>query len=108
MKKLSVLLFFALFAFSSNLTAQGRFGKDSVECVRSLSFYTDYMKQGNLNEAAPLWRDAFKYCPPGLRQTLYVDGQKIYRFLIEKNEANAEVKEKLDDTLILMYELRKE
>ena len=108
MKKLSLLLFFALLAFSSNATAQGRFGKDSVECVRSLSFYTDYMKQGNLNEAAPLWRDAFKYCPPGLRQTLYIDGQKIYRFLIDKNEGNAAVKNKLIDSLLMLYDLRTE
>ena len=106
MKKLSVLLFFALLAFSSKTTAQGRFGKDSVECVRSLSFYTDYMKQGNLNEAAPLWRDAVKYCPPGLRQTIYVDGQKIYRFLIDKNAGNAQLKEKLIDSLLMMYDIR--
>ena len=106
MKKLSILLFFALLAFSSKTTAQGKFGKDSVECVRSLSFYTDYMKQGNLNEAAPLWRDAVKYCPPGLRQTIYVDGQKIYRFLIEKNAGNAQLKDKLVDSLLLMYDLR--
>ena len=108
MKKLSVLLLFAIFAFAPKATAQGKYGKDSVECVRSLSFYTDYMKQGNLNEAAPLWRDAFKYCPPGLRQTLYVDGQKIYRFLIEKNANNNELKNKLIDSLLLMYDLRTE
>src|SRR5690606_11757383 len=56
----------------------------------------------------PLWRDAFKYCPPGLRQTLYVDGQKIYRFLIEKNANNNELKNKLIDSLLLMYDLRTE
>lgn len=106
MKKLSVLLLFVIFAFTSNAIAQGKFGKDSVECVRSLSFYNDYMKQGNLNEAAPLWRDAMKYCPPGLRQTIYVDGQKIYRFLIEKYQSNSELKNKLVDSLLMMYDLR--
>lgn len=106
MKKLSLLLLLVVFSLSYKATAQGRFGKDSVECVRSLSFYTDYMKQGNLNEAAPLWRDAMKYCPPGLRQTLYVDGQSIYTFLIDKNKGNKELRERLVDSLLMMYDLR--
>lgn len=109
MKKLNVLILFAaLSLFSTTSYAQGKFGKDSVECIRSLSFYSDYMKQGNLNEAAPLWREAFRYCPPGLRQTLYVDGQKIYKFLIEKNKANVALKNAQVDTLLMMYDLRAE
>lgn len=63
MKKVSVLfLLAALSLISISSFAQGKYGKDSVECTRNLSFYSDYMKQGNLNEAAPLWREAFRYC----------------------------------------------
>ena len=93
MKKVSVLfLLAALSLISISSFAQGKYGKDSVECTRNISFYTDYMKQGNLAEAAPLWREALKYCPPGVRQGLYVDGQKIIKFLIEKNKTNVALK----------------
>jgi len=107
MNKVSVLLFLAaLSLFSVQASAQGKYGKDSVECTRNLSFYNDYVKQGNLSEAAPLWRAAFRYCPPGLRQTLYVDGQKIFSYLIEKNKGNVELKNALVDSLLMMYDLR--
>ncbi len=109
MKKVSVLFLLAAFSLISiSSFAQGKYGKDSVECTRNLSFYSDYMKQGNLNEAAPLWREAFRYCPPGVRQTLYVDGQKIFAFLIEKNKANIALKDSLIDSLLMMYDLRSE
>lgn len=109
MKKVSVIILLAVLSlFSITSYAQGKYGKDSVECIRSLSFYSDYMKQGNLNEAAPLWRDALRYCPPGLRQTLYVDGQKLYKFLIEKNKANVALKNAQVDSLLMMYDLRSE
>lgn len=109
MKKVSVLfLLAALSLISISSFAQGKYGKDSVECTRNISFYTDYMKQGNLAEAAPLWREALKYCPPGVRQGLYVDGQKIIKFLIEKNKANVALKNSLIDSLLMMYDLRSE
>jgi len=109
MKKVSVLfLLAALSLISISSFAQGKYGKDSVECTRNLSFYSDYMKQGNLNEAAPLWREAMRYCPPGVRQTLYVDGQKIYKFLIEKNKSNVALRNAQVDSLLMMYDLRSE
>lgn len=109
MKKVSVLFLLAVLSLISiSSFAQGKYGKDSTECTRNLSFYSDYMKQGNLNEAAPLWREALRYCPPGVRQTLYADGQKIYTFLIEKNKANIALKNAQIDTLLMMYDLRTE
>lgn len=109
MKKANVLFLLAVLSLISiSSFGQGKYGKDSVECTRNLSFYSDYMKQGNLNEAAPLWREAMRYCPPGVRQTLYVDGQKIYKFLIEKNKANVALKTALVDSLLMMYDLRSE
>lgn len=107
MNKVSVLIFLAaLSLFTVQASAQGKYGKDSVECTRNLSFYNDYVKQGNLNEAAPLWREALRYCPPGVSQKLYVDGQSIMKFLIEKNKGNATLKNSLIDSLIMMYDLR--
>ena len=31
--------------FSSNASAQGKFGPDSAECIKYLSYYTEYYKQ---------------------------------------------------------------
>jgi len=100
---LVILTFAASFGY-----AQGKYGKDSAECIKNLSFYTDYMKQNNLNEAAPFWRAAFRLCPPGVRQTLYVDGQRLYKFLIEKNKNDAQIKNSMIDSLVMMYDLRAE
>ena len=106
MKKLRVLLLVAVVITSTAMgNAQGRYGKDSVQCIQSLSFYSDYMKQNNFNEAAPTWRDAIKYCPPGLRQTLYMDGIKIFSHFID-NKINPEKRDAYLDSLFTMYDLR--
>ena len=62
MKK-SVIILLAL-VLSFPMFAQGRFGKDSAECVKYLSYYSELVKQNNLAEAAPFWRQAFSLCPP--------------------------------------------
>jgi len=103
MKKLLVVIVVVFSTIIGN--AQGRYGKDSVECITALNFYSDYMKSNNFNEAAPKWRNAMKYCPPGLRQTLYQDGQKIFTYLVDNN-VNPENKASYIDTLLMMYDLR--
>ena len=58
MKKLRLTLFLALAAFiimPAKGSAQGRFGKDSVECVNYLNFYADFLKQGNMKDAYDNW-----------------------------------------------------
>lgn len=89
---------------------QGRYGsgKDSVECIQNLSFYTEYMKQGNIPEAAPLWRKAFNTCPPNSRQDLYTDGQKIMRHYISLNRRDPARQKELVDSLIMLYDRRLE
>jgi len=103
MKKLLVVIV----VISSTIIgkAQGRYGKDSVECLMALTFYSDYMKQNNLSEAALKWREALKYCPPGSRQTLYQDGQKIFAYFVDNN-INPENKNSYIDSLMMMYDLR--
>lgn len=109
MKRVRILFVLALISLAaSSGFAQGRYGKDSAECIRNLSFYAEYMKQNNFMEAAPLWREAFRLCPPGVRQGLYVDGQKLYKFFIEKNKNNSQLKNSMIDSLFMMYDLRTE
>src|SRR3989339_612902 len=112
MKKATILFVIAIMTFgmSTGYAQPGKYGngKDSVECKNSLSFYNDYMKQGNLVEAIPLWREAFRLCPPGVRATFYQHGEKIFKYLIEKNKNNPQLRNKQIDSLFLMYDLRTE
>lgn len=111
MKKLHVYftLVVALFlGISVSANAQGKYGKDSAQCVSFLNFYKDYLKQGNVGEAAVQWRGALKYCPPTASQNFYIDGRKIYKSLVAKNAGNAELKQSLIDTVMLIHKMRME
>jgi len=107
MKKVRILLISAIFTFTA-LSGYAQNGLEglSKECMLSLQFYTEWMKQGNYAEAAPVWREAFRICPPGKRQSLYHDGQKIFNYLIEKNKDNPQAKKALIDSLMMMFDLR--
>ena len=115
MKKNLFLVIAMLLVASVTASAQGKYGKDSAQCVNYLNFYKDYLKQyrttksaGNLNEAANQWRGAFKTCPPKASQNLFIDGRTIYQTLIRQNASNAEVKQGLVDTLMLIHQTRKD
>lgn len=107
MKKLSILLAlvlsFSTFDFAS---AQSKFGADSAECIKYLSFYQDYMKQGNLDEADPAWQKAIELCPPTASQNMLLDGMKILRKKINKYRSNPIRKEALVDSLMMLHEMR--
>ncbi len=107
MKKVRILLISTILSLVAvSGYAQGALAGASDECKMSLSFYNDWMKQNNYAEAAPLWREAFRLCPPGVRQGLYQDGQRLFRYFIEKNKDNPELKNALLDSLLMMYDLR--
>ena len=110
MKKILVLIsvaFAALFAASS-LSAQGKYGPDSTECIKYLSYYTEYYKQKNYDSALPNWRNAYKYCPPTSRYSLLSDGTTLLRRLITQNAKNPIYKDQLVDSLMTLYKQRVE
>ena len=110
MKKIIVLISVAaaaLFAASS-LSAQGKYGPDSTECIKYLSYYTEYYKQKNYDSALPNWRKAYKYCPPTSRYSLLSDGTTLVRRLITQNAKNPIYKEQLVDSLMTLYKQRVE
>ena len=104
MKKIIVLISVAaaaLFAASS-LSAQGKYGPDSTECIKYLSYYTEYYKQKNYDAALPNWRKAYKYCPPTSRYSLLSDGTTLVRRLITQNAKNPIYKDQLVDSLMTL------
>jgi tetratricopeptide (TPR) repeat protein len=106
------ILFFVLFFTNRNLEAQTGVkdgskyghGQDSIRCLVNLTLSRDRVKTGNFIEALNYWRIAFNECPRS-SQNLYVDGAKIYNYLIgiEKDPAR---KEALIDTLMIIYDRR--
>jgi len=110
MKRIVLLISVAAIALlgSSKVSAQGKYGPDSTECIKYLSYYTEYYKQKNYEAALPNWRQAYKYCPPTSRYSMLSDGTTLIRNLIQKNQNNPVYKEKLVDSLMTLYNQRVE
>lgn len=83
---------------------------DSVSCsslnTDYRSNYLDWKKSGYANELPPellsSWNRMLKQCPAEF-ESLYADGVKIMQYRIE-NEADADIKETLIDSLMLLYD----
>ena len=111
MKKIIVLIAVAaasLFTASSLSAQESKYGPDSTECIKYLSYYTEYYKQKNYDSALPNWRKAYKYCPPTSRYSLLSDGTTLIRNLINKNQNNPVYKQQLVDSLMTIYNQRVE
>lgn len=110
MKRIVLLISVAAMALfsSSNLSAQGKFGPDSAECIKYLSYYTEYYKQKNYESALPNWRKAYSLCPPTARYSMLSDGTTLLRNLINQNAKDAVYRAKLVDSLMTIYDQRVE
>jgi len=90
----------------------GKYGKDSVECVMNISLYREFYKQWKgsgyknetINDAIGPWREVFMNCPKGT-QNAYIDGIKMYSYMIEK-QTDVDAKNKYIDTLMMIYNQR--
>lgn len=91
---------------STLVFGQGRYGADSAECIKYLSFYQQYVKQNNLEDAAPNWRKAIKFCPLTASQNMLLDGMKIMRKEINQFRNNPIRKKELVDTLMMLHQMR--
>lgn len=89
-----------------------KYGADSASCVMNLSLYRESFKlwkANNYNAAGVVdmlvpWREAFINCPRSM-ESIYVDGAKIMQSRVI-NEKDKAVKEKLIDTLMMVYDQR--
>ena len=106
--KRTIILFatIAMMLCGSSLFAQGKFGPDSAECIKYLSYYSEYFKQKSYDEALPSWREAYRLCPATARQNMLIDGTTLMRRLITKNARNTEYKNALIDTLFALHDTR--
>lgn len=96
----------AMLLGSADLFGQGKYGADSANCIKYLSYYKEYYKAKNYNDAIPSWRNAYRSCPPTANQTMLIDGTTLMRFLINKNANNAIYRKELIDSLFTLYDVR--
>ena len=110
MKKLTLLFMTAVMMVirSISLCGQGKYGADSAECIKYLSYYKEYYKQKNYDDALPNWRKAYSLCPPTANQTMLIDGTTLMRQLIAKNKNNSVYKSALVDSLLKIHDIRAE
>jgi tetratricopeptide (TPR) repeat protein len=105
-------LFNDSFSLNMNREAQSRYGEDSVTCVVNISLYREFFRQWRasdytnrmIGEIIKPWRWVFLNCPLGSENT-YVDGVRIMQWRIE-NAKNEQEKQKLIDTLMMVYDQR--
>ena len=110
MKKTTLAILFgaALFLGSSDAFAQGKWGADSAECVKYMSYYKENYKNKAYDDAVKSWRKAYELCPATASQNMLIDGTVLMRHLISKNASNPEYRSALVDTLLTLHDVRAE
>lgn len=83
---------------------EGKFGKDSIECLKQSSLYREFVKQKNYNDALPHWKWAYVNCPKSSRN-IYLDGVKIYSDYVADAKSEAD-RNAYVDTLVQVYNAR--
>ena len=108
MKKLILTVFAAsaalLFA-GQPASAQGKYGADSAECIKYLSYYQEYYKQKNYDSALPNWRRAYALCPATASQNMFVHGTTLMTQQYNKVK-DATWKSSIVDTILALQDQR--
>lgn len=84
--------------------SQGKFGSNSEECVKYLSYYSEYYKQKNYDEAYPYWKKAYELCPHNSRYSLLSDGTALMRRQIQSAVSESEKADFLESLMLLYAE----
>lgn len=79
-------------------------GQDSINCLKNLSIYSEYVKTGNFQDAYLPWKAAFTECPKAQLLT-YTNGVKIIKNLLA-NEKDAAKYNAYVDELMKVYDQR--
>ena len=108
MKKLSFVLIAVLaMVAGSQASAQGKYGADSAECIKYLSYYQEYYKQKNYDSALPNWRKAYRICPGTASQNMFIHGTTLLTRLYAQTR-DAEQKAAIADSILVLQDQRME
>ena len=84
MNSLKYILTCALLVSVLSAGAQAKkydYGVDSVNCVKNLSLFNEFIKQKAYAESLEPWRRCIEICPKS-RKGLYTNGAKMFKGLI--------------------------
>ena len=107
MKKITLVLLALAMALGMNLSAQDKYGPNKDECIKYLSYYQEYYKAKNYDDALPNWRTAMKLCPPTASQNMLLNGMTLLSREINKTK-DAGARKALVDSLLMLNDLRAE
>ena len=107
-KTLSAVIAVLTLLSGTNVFAQGKYGADSAECIKYLSYYQEYYKQKNYDDALPSWRQAYKLCPATASQNLFIHGATLLKRAIQKTAKTPDIQKAVIDSLITLYDVRAE
>ena len=100
MKKLFLVCLVVILTL--DISAQNKWGSDSVSCITNLSLYREYYKQKNYTDALEPWRWTFVNCPKA-SGNIYKNGPIIIKAKMKKDKANRQA---YIDTLMQIYDKR--
>lgn len=103
-----VRVLLGIFMLASMSMSAQKFGatpEDSLTCVQNISLGNERYGQKAYADAAKFYLKAIGVCPKA-QKTPYVNSAKSYQKLISGAKGNADLKDKLIDTLMMVYDLR--
>jgi tetratricopeptide (TPR) repeat protein len=79
-------------------------GEDSLRCIKNISLFMPYAKNGNYKDALEFWKIAYEECPAATKD-IYLYGVRIVGWQID-NETDPAKKASLIDYLLSVYDKR--
>lgn len=111
MKTIFYSLFSITLLFTGSIYAQDQktenYGENPDECKKNLSIMLTYYKQKAYEDAARSFRKCLSGCPESSKN-VYIVGEKIMKHYIKKNKKNKELRALYVDSLIMLYDMRRE
>jgi len=104
MKKIMPVLLILFYVWSGTAQADSSATVNKAQCDTWLSIAHEFVKSKNYGEAYPTWKKLHDECP-GFNKAIYVDGVKIYKWMISKEKDPAKKKE-LARKLVQLYDER--
>jgi len=102
-----ISVLFAFSAFAQKGIEDGSkygHGEDSVRCIKNLSLYREYFKQGNMQLAEGPWKVVYNECPKATKR-VFLNGEDIILAAIKRAETKEE-KATMIDSLMNLYDRR--
>lgn len=79
-------------------------GADSIQCIKNLSLYREYIRSDEFDDAIGSWRIVFNECPEATKN-IYIDGARMFNVFMDQ-ENDPLRKAALLDTLKMIYNQR--